>query len=355
MLVAVPMLLLTYQIPRSKRWLILHGYRQEAFESMKFVYKGNEQLIREEFDTMVRHIDRTSSSIGENSGNNEERSNASESNLSLFADQYRPAMTASMGLIVFQQFSGQPSVLSYATVLFEDAGWSGNASVVTAMLMMAISMTTVSLVDRVGRKPLLGACCLVMMTALSALASVFWGVNDGVGLEFDSTQKVIILVAMFVYIGGYQIGFGPITWCIVSEIFPLDIRSKAIAFGVELNYLLNFVVQFGFPILQDRLGWGPTFVMFGIILGFACFFIRVFVPETTGMTLEEIQSQLARRHEEGEVAGERAETILPAESTPLLGAVPNIEEMTTQIIRTHSETALAEKAGSSLLNDVENR
>lgn len=91
------------------------------------------------------------------------------------------------------------------------------------------------------------------------------------------------------YIGGYQVGFGPVTWLIVSEIFPLEIRGKAIALGMEWNYLLNFIVQFTFPIVQDTLGWGPLFGLFGFILMVAFGFVQRFVPETKGLTLEEIQ------------------------------------------------------------------
>jgi sugar porter (SP) family MFS transporter len=319
---ALPMLVLTYFIPRSKRWLLMKGYRQEAYESMAFVYKGD---IQEEFDHLEAKIE-----------TNPQHSfyEDDDATPSLCDPKYRSAMIASMGLIIFQQFSGQPSVLSYATVLFQAAGWSGNASVVSSVLMMCMSISTVLLVDRVGRKRLLMVCCIIMMTALSALSTSFWGWNGTA--ELGTAQKCIILVAMFVYIGGYQVGFGPITWCIVSEVFPLEIRGKAIALGVELNYGLNFLVQFTFPILKEKLGWGPTFCFFGVILAFCLFFVKTCVPETTGLTLEEIQLKLSMRE------------TFPSERSSLLpdfmgGGLHNLEEMENQMIRTHSEIALAEK------------
>jgi sugar porter (SP) family MFS transporter len=344
--IAVPMLVLTYYIPRSKRWLLMKGYRQEAYESMQFVYKGD---IDNNFHLLVEST-RMESNPQYNSfceSSNDDNKNH-QTTPSLWSRQYRSAMMASMGLIVFQQFSGQPSVLSYATVLFQAAGWSGNASVATSVLMMLTSMTTVALVDRVGRKRLLSACCIVMMTALSALSLSFWGWDDQVTIEFGQGQKLVILVAMCVYIGGYQVGFGPITWCVVSEIFPLEIRGKAIALGVELNYLLNFLVQFTFPIIQDTLGWGPSFCLFGVILAFAFFFVQVFVPETTGLTLEEIQWKLSQRDQQGgsDYFPTDRSPLIP-EQAPLLvvvGAGANLEEMENQKrIRTHSDTALAQK------------
>ena len=248
------------------------------------------------------------------------------------------------------------SVLSYSTVLFQAAGWSGNACVVSSVLMMITSAVTVLLVERAGRKFLLCTGCLVMMVALSALSISFWGWEENVDVEVrdsDSTQKLVILCAMFFYIAGYQIGFGPITWCIVSETFPIEIRGKAIALGVILNYFLNFCVQFLFPTLQETLGWGRTFCFFGVVLAFAFFFIRTYVPETTGLTLEEIGAQIAadkdteddrkraKRYQFREDKCPTEETnLLGVRSSSFLGAHPSLEEMETQLIRTSSGSAL---------------
>jgi hypothetical protein len=175
---------------------------------------------------------------------------------------------------------------------------------------------------------------------------------------------------MFLYIAGYQVCFGPITWCIVSETFPIEIRSKAIALCVELNYALNFAVQFVFPTLKDQLGWGRTFAAFSICLFFATFFIRWFVPETTGLTLEEIQTKLAagssptqdddddqyrRWNQKIKKSSSSSLYATPASapsteetslllrhvnSSTFLGAHPSLEEMESQIIRTSSGGAL---------------
>jgi MFS family permease len=309
LVVAFPMLALTFMIPRSKRWLLLQGseHRQEAYEVMKFIYKEQDGLD-EEFQYLVSKLEKQSNTTqqGEKYGSDEDPcsldtcfTDNDDSSVppSLWSQKYRNAMIPSFGLIVLQQCSGQPSVLSYATVLFQVAGWSGNASVVTAILMMATSMATVLLVDRVGRRRLLSACCLIMMSASMTLAYSFWGWtsgdddNDNTAF-FDRQEQLTVLVAMFIYIGGYQVGFGPITWCIVSEIFPQEIRGPAIALGVELNYALNFLVQFLFPQLQESLGWGPCFGLFALILVIAFSFVEMMVPEMTGLTLEEIEQKL---------------------------------------------------------------
>lgn len=349
-LLSLPMLGLTFCIPRSKRWLLLHGRDEEAYQSMKFIYKGD---IQEEFELLVENV--TAGSPSKTFGYEEKR----EPNLLDF--RYRKALVASMGLIIFQQCSGQPSVLSYATVLFQVAGWSGNASVFSSALMMMTSMLTVVLVEKVGRKVLLCACCIVMMLSLSALSTAFWGWDDDeadVDVDAGYTQKVVILCSMFFYIAGYQLGFGPVTWTIVSEIFPLEIRGKAIALAVETNYALNFVVQFTFPILKDLIGWGPCFCLFASILAFGFFFIRTFVPETTGLTLEEIQlvldgngdsldkgKYLDQSHHRLDHATENTNLLAPSSS--ILGGAWNLEELEDKLIRTKSDNLLRPPKESS--------
>jgi len=317
--VALPMFGLTFVIPRSKRWLLMHGYRDEAQQSMRFIYQGDIQM---EFDKLA-------ASILANRYHRQHSIPASEHvgligllNSRLFSESIRPALTAAMGLILFQQFSGQPSILSYATVLFHAAGWSGHASVVTAILMLGVSSITVVLVDRLGRKRLLLTCVSVLLMASSTLCINFsrWE-NGASGFEFGATEKTIVLVAMFFYIGGYQIGFGPITWCYVSEVFPGDVRGSATALGVELNYLLNFLVQFLVPSLKDQIGWGPTFGLFACVMLGALSFIRRMVPETAGMSLEEIEEQFARKRK-GDV--ETIETLEPSEHSSLISVLVGV-------------------------------
>jgi hypothetical protein len=160
-------------------------------------------------------------------------------------------------------------------MLFQVAGWSGNARVISSVSMIMTSMLTVLLVEKVGRNVLLCACCIVIMLSLSALSTACWGWDDDIDVNVDagSTQNVVMLCSMFCYIAGYQLGFGPVTWTIVSELFPLEICGKAIALAVEMNYALNFSVQFAFPILKDLIGWGPCFCLFAAILAFEFFFI----------------------------------------------------------------------------------
>jgi len=158
--------------------------------------------------------------------------------------------------------------------------------------MGIVSSFTVSMVDRLGRKTLLAAGSTVMLISVSCLAYGFWGWDDDSDEKLSKTNKQIVLWSMFVFISGYQIGFGPITWTVLSEIYPTEIRGTAMALSVEVNFFSKFMTQFLFPVVQDTLGWGTTFVVFASIIAAGLIFILVKVPETKGMSLEEIQMQL---------------------------------------------------------------
>lgn len=313
-LFAVPMLLLTFRIPRSKRWLLMKGYREEARESMQFVYKGNVEVEFEKMaDTMNslccsrgrkgsgNDLDDDSNSVGESVGNSSNKGRGDGENdddssnsapAGIWAKQYRNIMGIGMGLLISQQLSGQPCVLAYSRVLFEAAGWGGNTSVVTVTIMGVVSSFTVTQVDRLGRKTLLMAGSSIMLFAVSLLAYGFWGWDDDSNDKLSSAKKQIVLWGMFIFISGYQIGFGPISWTVLSEIYPTEIRGSAMALSVEVNFFAKFLTQFMFPVIQDKLGWGTTFVVFALTIALGLIFVYFKVPETKGMTLEEIQLHL---------------------------------------------------------------
>lgn len=315
----------------------MKGYHEEAKESMKFVYKGN---IEDEFDMMAEKIgnlccrndvqeqidddDMSATSVVRDS-----TTEVNESSIpSLRDSRYRTVMTIGVGLLVSQQFSGQPSVLAYSRVLFEAAGWQGHASVVTVTIMGITSAITVALVDKLGRKTLLSAGCVLMALTLPILAYGFWGWDMHKDFELSDLKKDLILASMFVYIAGYQVGYGPITWTVLSEIYPSEIRGTAMAFSVEVNFLSKFLCQLLFPIIQDLLGWGSTFLLFTCIVLTSLIFINVMVPETKGMSLEEIQDKLNMNKKQPVL--ELVDSSSPSKqqlASPLLDTVPPSSSM----------------------------
>lgn len=277
----------------------MNGLVDEAKESMSFVYKTH---VEEEFEKLREQVALV------------QQAEAADQQAHPHNFMQSKAFLAALGLVIFQQFSGQPSVISYSTVLFQAAGLAGNSSIYMSIYMILNTSVTVSTVDRVGRKFLLKTGCFIMIFALLALSIAFWTYNPNTTTpqSFSPFSRLVILLSMFLYIGAYQIGFGPVTWLIVSEVFPLQSRGRATAFLVELNFLLNFLVQFIVPVIEAAIGWGHTFALFCVIMVFAAHHIQYRVPETKGMTLEEIEQKLHHRKPDDAAAA-------ATENTGLLG------------------------------------
>jgi MFS family permease len=106
---------------------------------------------------------------------------------------------------------------------------------------------------------------------------------------------VLAVIALLLYVGCYQVSFGPISWLMVSEIFPLRTRGKALGVTTLVNFGSNAVVALAFAPLQDLVGVSATFVIFGIIGLISLIFIVLAVPETKGLSLEEIEAKLLGR------------------------------------------------------------
>ena len=192
-------------------------------------------------------------------------------------------------LSVFQQFVGINVVLYYATSIFQGMGLSTNASLFQTIIVGAINLTftvvAILTVDRMGRRPLQIIGALIMAVSMISLGTNFWlGGKD-----------IIALIAMLVYTAGFAMSWGPVTWVLLSEIFPTQIRGKAMALAVAMQWIANYLVTLTFPILDknpylvEHFKHGFSYLIYGVMGLLAAFFMWKFVPETKGRTLEDMQ------------------------------------------------------------------
>ena len=270
-------------LPPSARWLALRGKNVEAVASLAFVYPND--------------VDARDAAAQELAVASESRSNAPPPRLG--DRRYRRALTAGIGVVLLQQFTGQPSVLYYAGAIFDAAGVGAVASVAVGVFKLVATLGAVATVDNYGRRKLLFIGITAMVVALVGLAIAFHGFEGG-GSGF-TPRKVTIIGLIFLYIAAYQISFGPIAWLLISELFPLEVRGQAVALAVQANFASNMLVALLFPVARDALKhlvgetWAMSvlFAVFAAIAVYALEFVRARVPETKGLSLEEIERYFA--------------------------------------------------------------
>jgi MFS transporter, SP family, xylose:H+ symportor len=193
-------------------------------------------------------------------------------------------------LSVFQQFVGINVVLYYATDIFRGMGLTTNASLFQTIIVGAVNLTftvvAIVTVDRFGRRPLQIIGALVMAVSMIALGTEFWLGGKG----------MMALVCMLVYTAGFAVSWGPVTWVLLSEIFPNQIRGKAMALAVAAQWIANYLVSWTFPILDknpylvEHFKHGFAYWIYGVMGILAALFMGKMVPETKGHSLEQMEA-----------------------------------------------------------------
>lgn len=200
--------------------------------------------------------------------------------------RYRRPLTVGLSLVVLQQLTGQPSVLYYAASIFNAAGFAGGDGARVAVglgaFKLLMTLAAVALVDKAGRRPLLLGGVSGMTAALVVLSVASQGGAD--------SAPLVSVAALLLYVGCYQLSFGPISWLLVGELFPLGRRGAAIAVAVLTNFAMNALVSLALPQLQAALGPSATYASFAAMGVVAVATINALVPETRGKTLEEIEA-----------------------------------------------------------------
>ena len=272
-------------LPESPRWLLRRGRRENARAMLERI-RGTAN-IDAEFGEIERSI-----------ANSKESGRFSD----LFTRSIRPALVVGIGLAIFQQITGINTVIYYAPLIIQTAGISSASGAILAtagigavnVLMTILSMW---LIDRSGRRPLLLTGIAGMAVTLGLLGFVFRMSHQSTGLAW------LAVLSMMAYVGMFAISLGPIFWLLISEIYPLQIRNSAEGVAATFNWGANLVVSLTFLTLVEKLGPSLTFWVYGVCAIGAGLFSLYFVPETKGRTLEEIEEFWHAKSRAGIAAG----------------------------------------------------
>jgi len=197
-------------------------------------------------------------------------------------------------LSLFQQFVGINAVLYYAPLMFKNLGASTDSALMQTVIVgianVIFTIVAILTVDRLGRKPLLIIGGLVMGVAMITLGFLFQANSMGTGP----------LIAAIAYIAGFALSWGPVTWVLLSEMFPNSIKNKAMAIAVAAQWIANLFVSWSFKILignsalNAMFNHGFPYWVYGVMSFLAAAFVYFYVPETKRRTLEEIQNLWTR-------------------------------------------------------------
>ncbi len=211
-----------------------------------------------------------------------------------YTGKIHPLVWVGLGLAVLQQFTGINVIFYYGATLWKSAGFTeGDAllqNVISGSVNIFFTFVAIMLIDKVGRKPLLLVGSLGQAVMLGVMAFVFGTAPSGGpdGLSLDPTQGLIALLAANTYIAFFAFSWGPVMWVMLGEMFPNHYRGAALAVCGMAQWGANFIITISFPVLLSNLGLGISYGIYAFFGVVAYFFVKKFVDETKGLSLEDI-------------------------------------------------------------------
>ena len=273
---ALVMFLGAFVLPESPRWLMLKGRKEQAIANVARTLN-----TKEEVDFEIREIEQTLSGSGANIA-------------IIFKGYFIKILIIGVLLQMFQQLVGINVMIYYAPTIFGYAGMKGFIAMMTVPTVnMLFTFPAIKLVEKWGRKKLLyvGAVCMLVTMVAAGLAFQSIG-NVSDPSMVGSGPKAVLLIAVIIYIFGFAVSWGPVAWLVCSEIFPLEGREVGMTIttmvnwtfaGLCMRYALSFMEVFGGPAL---------FYLFSAFCVLAILYVRMYVPETKGITLEKLEANL---------------------------------------------------------------
>jgi SP family sugar porter-like MFS transporter len=267
---AVLFLLLALAIPESPRWLYRVGRPAAAQRVLERI--GGTAYAGEVLDAIRHNQDGT------------ERGSAPLR--ALLARKVRTVVVIGVVLAVFQQWCGINVIFNYAQDIFASAGFDIDDSlksiVATGSVNLVFTLVALRLVDSWGRRRL-------MLLGAGGLAVIYLLIGGAYALHLLGMPVLLLVLAA---IAVYATTLAPVTWVLLSEIFPERIRAQAVALGVFALWSACFVLTYSFPWLNTHLGPAGSFWFYGAICAAGFVFILRKVPETAGVSLEELETRL---------------------------------------------------------------
>jgi len=268
---AFAFLSLVLLIPESPRWLVFKkGLADKARGILnKIGHKNAEEELQAIISAHQHHIHKTE----------KER---------FFSKQYRFPIMLAILFAVFNQVSGINAIIYYTPRIFQNAGLETSSALLSTagigFINFVFTILAINFIDRFGRRFLmiLGSIGLILTLAMTSLSFYY------------SIGGHIVAISLFVYIAFFGFSQGAVIWVFISEVFPNEVRAKGQSLGSFTHWFMAAFITFLIP-SAERIGFGPTFLFFSIMMVVQLIFVLKIMPETKGISLEDMENLMTKR------------------------------------------------------------
>ena len=274
---SVVFLVLLFFIPESPRWLVLQSHKEDEADRIFIrINKGNEVQAREEIAAIRNSVENDSA--------------GSRPTLkTVFGRAFLPIVLIGFGIAFLQQFCGINNVTPYMQKIFVMAGIQLKEGLLNAVLVQLVfffsTFIAIGLIDKTGRKILMLTGTGLMAITLFLLALAF---------NAETKSGLYILILVMIYIAAFAFTLGPVVWVLISEMYPNEIRGRAIGLTSAALWLATFLVVLISPYLLN-IGAVFNFVIFGFLNIAGFLFCLKYLPETKKKTLEQMKEVWQKR------------------------------------------------------------